>query len=87
MRINIYHHEMPFMASRAEEIYKDAEDVRYRAIRFHTEAPLIHKPGYDDSAGIAFWLPHKNGRSDTADLRAIAKRMLAFCDTVDEWKE
>ena len=85
MRINLYHHEIPFMAKRVEHIKKQADTGNlFHGIRFYTEPPLEHEPGDDDSAAITFWVPWtKKGGHDTADLRRIGVLIVAFCDGLE----
>lgn len=46
MRINLYHHEMRFMAERQEAIEKVADTgIKFHGLRLYTEAPLMHQPG------------------------------------------
>lgn len=86
MRINIYHHEIPYMANRVEHVEKVADTGNtFHGIRLYTEPPLEHEPGDDDSAAITLWVPWtKAGGHDTADLRKIGEHIITFCDEVDE---
>lgn len=89
MRINLYHHEIPFMAERVEHVSKvaDTGNVFY-GIRFYTEPPLEHEPGDDDSAALTLWVPWtKRGGHDATDLRKIAASLRHFCDAVDSYNE
>lgn len=86
MRLNIYHHELPYMAKRNEIVEKLVEDTRntFYGVRFYTEPPFEHEPGDDDSAAITLWVPWtKRGGHDTADLRIIAMRLLKACDEIE----
>lgn len=89
MRINIYHHEIPFMARRAEHVTKTADTGHtFHGLRLHTEEPLMHQPDDDDSAAITFWVPWtKRYGHDVTDLRIIAARISRFCDDVDSAPE
>jgi hypothetical protein len=85
VRINLYHHEMPHMAERAEHVTKTADTgITFHGLRLYTEPPLEHEPGDDDSAAVTFWVPWtRRGGHDTRDIRSIAHRLLAFCESVD----
>lgn len=86
MRINIYHHELRFMADRCDPVKKTSDTgITFYGIRLYTEAPLMHQPGDDDSSAITLWVPwtKRNGH-DTSDLREIARQLVEFCDCVDE---
>lgn len=85
MRINIYHHEIPFMADRVEHVEKVADTGNlFYGIRLYTEPPLEHEPGDDDSAAITLWVPWtKEGGHFTGDLRTIGEKIIKFCDAVD----
>ncbi len=85
MRINLYHHEMKFMAERAEHIKKTADTGNeFHGFRFYTEAPLMHQPGDDDSAAVTLWVPWtRKGGHETWELKQIARKILAFCEDVD----
>jgi len=86
MRINLYHHEIPFMASRVEHVLKTADTGNaFHGLRLYTEPPLEHEPGDDDSAAITFWVPWtKRGGHDVADLRKIGQAILNFCEVVED---
>lgn len=86
MRINVYHHELPFMAERGCEHVRKVADtgITFHGARFYTEAPLIDQPGDDDSAALTFWLPWtKRDGHDTAQLREVAAQLVTFCDAVE----
>lgn len=86
MRVNVYHHEIPFMASRHEvvETTADTGNVFY-GLRFYTEAPLEHEPGDDDSSAVTLWVPwtRKTGHT-TAELRAIFNRGIEMCAEIEQ---
>lgn len=85
MRVNIYHHEIEFMADRGEPVEKTADTgITFFGFRLPTEPVREHEPGDDDSAAVTLWLPwtRKNGH-DTRDVRRIAHRLLVWCDSVD----
>lgn len=81
MRINVYHHEIPFMASRVEHVTTMAADTEntFHGLRMYTEPPLEHEPGDDDSSAITLWV----SETDTGDLLAIARAIISFCSEVD----
>lgn len=85
-RINIYHHEVPFMADRSEHVIKTADTGNeFHGLRLYTEAPLMHQPDDDDSAAITIWVPWTRRRgNDTSDMRKIAQNIIDFCNEVDE---
>lgn len=85
MRINLYHHEIPFMASRYEFITKEADTGNtFHGLRFYTEPPLEHEPGDDDSSAVTFWVPWtKRGGHDVQDLRVVANLLAEFCTYVE----
>ena len=83
-RINVYHHEIPFMAARHEVVTKVAEGITYYGIRFYTEAPLEHMPGDDDSAAITLWVPYtRRGGTNTDGLREIARAIVDYCAEIE----
>jgi len=86
MRINVYHHEIQFMATRAVWLTKTADTGdNFYGLRLPTEPELMHQPGDDDSAAVTLWVPWtRRGGHDTRELRAIAENMIRFCDWVDE---
>ena len=85
MRINLYHHEMKFMAERVEHIRKTADTgIEFHGIRFYTEAPLMHQPDDDDSSAVTFWVPWtKKSGHNVAQLRRIALNMIQICDSIE----
>lgn len=85
MRVNVYHHEIPFMAALAEHITKTADTGNtFHGIRLPTEPPLMHQPGDDDSAAVTLWFPWTRADGhDTTDMRHIARFILQVCDDVD----
>ena len=86
MRINVYDHELKFMAERWESVSKTADTgVTFHGIRFYTEAPLMHQPNDDDSSAITIWVPWTKelGRS-TKELRQIAAAINTFCHSVEK---
>jgi hypothetical protein len=85
MRINVYHHEIEWMAKRGGGLFtKSAEGNIWYGVRFYTEAPLEHEPGDDDSAAITLWAPWTRRRgADTTALRKIAQELLDACDEID----
>lgn len=90
MRINIYHHEIEFMASRATSVSKIADTgITYHGIRLPTEPERIDQPGDDDSAAITLWFPTHSaswkpkGTPSTHDMRRIGEFILAECDALD----
>lgn len=84
MRLNLYHHEIPFMASRVEHVRKVADTGNtFHGLRLYTEPPLEHEPGDDDSSAITLWVPWtKAGGHDVEDLRIIGNVILRFCAEV-----
>lgn len=86
MRVNIYHHEIGWMASRAEHVTKHVEDtgVTFHGVRLPTEALREHEPGDDDSAAVTLWFPWTRADGhDTTDMRSIAYTILRVCDEID----
>lgn len=85
MRVNLYHHEIPFMASRVEHVTKTADTGNvFHGFRMYTEPPLEHEPGDDDSAAVTLWVPWTlAGGHDTDDLLTIARALINFCAEVD----
>lgn len=85
MRINLYHHEIPFMATRHELVTRTVGDNTFYGIRFYTEGPFEHEPGDDDSAAITFWIPWtKRDGQNTSHLRTIADAITNYCDQIDD---
>lgn len=86
MRINVYHHEVEFMAGRGGNIeVKSAEGVDWYGVRFYTEAPIEHQPGDDDSSAITIWVPWtRRGGHDLSGLRKIAQELMDCCDEIEE---
>lgn len=85
MRVNVYHHEIAFMAERAEHVTKTADTrTTFHGIRLPTEPPLPHQPNDDDSGAVTLWFPwsRTNGH-DTHDMRRIAGFLLQVCDDMD----
>jgi hypothetical protein len=86
MRINIYDHEIPFMANQtAEIVVKEAEGIEYYGIRFYTEEPRIHaNPEDNDAAAITLWVPHSKSKgTDTQHIENIAHQLLARCREIN----
>lgn len=84
MRLNVYHHEVPFMAERCEHVTKVVDGLTFHGIRFYTEAPLMHRPDDDDSSAITIWVPWTMCKgNDVEGLRTIATAILTFCDEVE----
>lgn len=85
MRVNVYHHEIPFMAERAEHVTTIADTgERFHGIRLPVEPPVMHQPGDDDSGAVTLWFPWtRAGGHDTLDMRRIARFILQVCDNVD----
>lgn len=78
MRVNIYHHEMEFAATRVELVKKVAEGFTYYGIRIYTEAPLIDAADNDDDSGaVTFWYPTKgkDRKPDVYKMRQMLDRM------------
>lgn len=86
MRINVYHHEAPYMATRYEHVEKVADTGNtFHGLRMYTEPPLFHEPDDDDSSAITFWVPWtKKGGHDVSDLRQIAENLMMFCDDLEK---
>lgn len=85
MRVNVYHHEITYMATRGEHITKIADTgIRFHGIRLPTEPVREHEPGDDDSAAITLWFPwtRANGH-DTNDMRDIARFITQVCNDID----
>lgn len=86
MRLNIYHHEVPFMAERTEVVKTVADTGNtFYGLRFYTEPPLMHQPGDDDSSAITLWVPwtNKNGHS-VEKLRLVFERGLQMCAEIEQ---
>lgn len=84
-RMNIYHHEVPFMATRHELIEKHVGANTFYGIRLYTEGPFEHEPGDDDSAAITIWIPWtKRDGQDTSHLRTVADAITNYCDQIDD---
>lgn len=85
MRVNCYHHEVHYMATRHELVRKAVGTNTFYGIRFYTEGPIEHEPGDDDSAAITVWIPWtKRDGQDTSRLRTIADAITNYCDQIDE---
>lgn len=86
MRINVYHHELLQMSKRGPEHVEKIADtgIKFHAIRFYTEPPLMHQPGDDDSSAITFWVPWtKKGGHDPAALKAIGEALVKFANELN----
>jgi hypothetical protein len=84
VRINVYHHELPFMINRAEVVATTADTGNtFYGIRFYTENPVMHHEDDDDSSAITLWgMAHRN-LSHTDELRDIFNIGLRLCDEID----
>lgn len=86
MRINIYHHEIPFMIDRVEVVETRSDTgSKFYGIRLYTEPPVMHHDDDDDSSAITIWgIAHQDERGHTSELRELASAMIGAADEIDQ---